>query len=139
MLQRKNKMKRIMNPTHVLLLACTAIVLPMQAQQNTPSPNGVYYSAQRPWMPPLPFHPFPDLPAVEVESKRYVYDDTLVNYHLLVASGPPAPGGGGGGSTNAPPPYLPPTVPIPGVPVLRVELLPVMPGMEKGVKLFSFN
>ncbi len=95
-------------------------------------------------MPPLPFHPFPELPAVEVEPKRYIYDDTLLNYDLLQAesfrSGPPVPGGGGGGSgTNPPPPYIAPTVAIPGVPLLRVELFPVMPGMEKGVKLFSFN
>ncbi len=104
-------MKRIMNPTHVLLLACASITLPMQAQQNTPSQNGAYYSAQRPWMPPLPFHPFPELPAVEVEPERYVYDDTLVNYDLLQAnsltSGPPVPGGGSGGQPGSRP-FLPP-------------------------------
>ena len=114
-------MKTIMNPTCILLLACTAIASPIQADTSG-SPNGAYYSAQRPWMPPLPFHPFPEFPAVEVETKRYIYDDTLVNYDLLrtesLMSGPPVPGGGGGSGTNPPPPYIAPTVPIPGVPLV---------------------
>src|SRR5687767_9239035 len=127
MSSKENIMKRIMNPTYVLLLACIAVASPNQAQTNA-LPNGAYYSAQRPWIPPLPFHPFPEFPAVEVESKRYVYDDTLVNYDLLQAesltSGPPVPGGGGGaGSGTNAPPYIAPTVPVPGVPLLKIELL----------------
>ena len=33
--------------------------------------------------PPLPYHPFPGLPTVEVEPGVFVYDDTMVDYQTL--------------------------------------------------------
>jgi hypothetical protein len=101
--------------------------------QKVESVGSAYYSAQRPYAPPLPFNPFPELPIVEVAAKRFLYDDTEVDYGgllMMSSSAPPAPGGGGG--TNIPP-YLPPTVAIPGTPLLTIDVL------DGGVKRISFS
>lgn len=82
----------------------------------------------------------PDLPLSNLGNGIYVFDDTSVDYgsllinSMMMSSMVPSPpgGGGGGGGTNSPP-SLPPTVPIPGVPLLKMETL------DEGVKLVSFN
>ncbi|MCI0744405.1 MAG: hypothetical protein L0Y58_03265 [Verrucomicrobia subdivision 3 bacterium] len=66
----------------------------------------------------------------------FVVDDSDVDYDLMQAqsmseSGPSVPGGGGGGGEYIPP-YLPPTIPIPGVPLLAIEVF-------DGAKIVSFN
>lgn len=98
-----------------------------------------YHSAQRPDQPPLPFNPMPELPLSDLGNGIFMFDDTAVDYGALLmesmmtsSMAAPSPPGGGGGGTNIPP-YLPPTVPIPGVPLLKIETL------DEGVKLVSFN
>src|SRR5688572_30541401 len=82
-------MRKLMSAT---LVACTAMVLPMEGQEFAPmqpepppSPRGAYYSAQMPFLPPLPFNPFPYADIVEVEPERFVYDDMQVDYVSLRA------------------------------------------------------
>jgi hypothetical protein len=108
----------------------TFIGYTVSAQKVEPF-GSVYYSAQKPWLPPMPYNPFPEFPTIGVGPKRFVYDDTQVDYvalqeqsFMMTASAPPAPGGGGGGGgTNSPPIYYP-AVPIPGVPMVGIARNP---------------
>jgi hypothetical protein len=54
----------------VLVLACLPFRSTAQKFEPPPSPPGsAYYSAQKPWYPPMPYNPFPELPLIEVEQK----------------------------------------------------------------------
>lgn len=97
---------------------------------------GAFYSAQRPDLPPLPFNPRPELPEIRIMEGVFVFDDTSVDYGsetmmMTSSSAPPAPGGGGGGEYI--PPYYAPTIPISGVPLLKIEVF------DEGAKRISFN
>lgn len=102
-----------------------------------PPSGGAYYSAQRPYAPPLPFNPFPEQAPVQLFEGIFVFDDMLIDYEYSMmtssseSTAPPAPGPGTGGPQT--PPYLPPTIPIPGVPLLAIEII------EGGVKRISFD
>ena len=45
----------------------------------------VFWSATR-QQPPLPFHPFPDLPVFDAGINNFVYDDRAVDYPALNAA-----------------------------------------------------
>lgn len=80
------------------LLFALALALPAPAQfQVTPAKAygapekkkkehffGGFLSATR-QMPPLPYHPFPDLPLTEAGNNTFVYDDRGVDYPALAA------------------------------------------------------
>jgi len=135
----------------LLLISIAGLPLTNFAQHAPPpQPPGAYYSAQMPYLPPLPFNPFPLADIVEVEPQRFVYDDTQVDYvslrtwqhggggMMMSMSGPPVPGPGGGGGTNPPPPYIAPTVPIPGVPLLTIGKDPEEDGEGEDVFYATF-
>jgi hypothetical protein len=80
---------------------------------------------------------FPKLPTYEVHPKIFVIDDRGVDYgdgNMTMTSSiepPPIPRPGGGEPRQ--PPFIAPTVPIPGVPLLRIEII------EGGVKRLLFD
>lgn len=124
-----------MNISRRLLTGTAAILawLPLTViAQNSEPPHPRYHSAQRPYQPPLPFNPMPELPVFDLGDGLFVFDDTEVDYGLLTttSSSPPMPGegSGGDGGTN----YLPATVPVPGVPLLVIKVF-------DGAKIISFN
>jgi hypothetical protein len=133
-----------MNTSRLLCVAALTIagglLIPVGAQSSPIAPR--YHSAQNPSQPPLPFNPFPELPVSDLGGGTLVFDDTEVDYGelLLMASlmnsmnsSAPSPPGGGGGGGGAPVIYAPPTVAIPGVPLLKIETF------DEGVKVVSFN
>jgi hypothetical protein len=62
---------------------------------------GTFFSMQRPDYPPLPWHPFPELPLYEIGIKHvYVFDDRTVDYAALRLAQEPASGTGVISSAN---------------------------------------
>jgi hypothetical protein len=131
-------MKHVIRLFSAVALGTAACAFPpaARAQEHPPRPEGTaYYSAQRPYDPPFPVNWFPELPTYEVHSRIFVIDDRDVDYgdgNMTMTSSiepPPIPGPGGGEPRQ--PPYIAPTVPIPGVPMLKIEII------EGGVKRIS--
>ena len=129
-----NYVIRLVSAAALSITACTYPPT-IRAQEYPPRPEGIaYYSAQRPHEPPFPVNWFPELPLYEAHPRIFVIDDTGVDYgdgNITMTSSiepPPVPGPGGG---QSPPPYIAPTVPMPGVPLLRIEII------DGGVKRIS--
>jgi hypothetical protein len=134
----REKKPNLMNTSRLFTATVFAVLAPltltMRAEPLLVVPR--YHSAQRPDQPPLPFNPRPELPVVDLGQGTYVFDDTMVDYGELMMSSMnssvPSPPGGGGGGGGGPIIYAPPTVPIPGVPLLNIELF-------DGAKIVSFT
>lgn len=89
---------KAMNDTHLsltplLILFCAAPLagtgfaqeqIEATVEGGKPKFAGTYLSATG-MMPPLPYHPYPDLPTVAVGKNQFAYDDSKVDYATLRA------------------------------------------------------
>ncbi|MBK9138199.1 MAG: hypothetical protein IPM17_05455 [Verrucomicrobia bacterium] len=74
-------MKTTVRTTKGIAVAITALALASASvtQLQKHSEPGTYYSAKDfEWSPPWPFHPHPELDAVEIEPGIFVFDDTTI-------------------------------------------------------------
>jgi hypothetical protein len=79
----------------------------------------------------MPYNPFPEVPLIEIGPRRFLYDDSQVDYEVMkaqafatMAEAPPTPGPGGGGAGGGNPHTYYPVVPIPGAPMVGIARNP---------------